>query len=73
MWDRQYFTSLALFVFAAVTACAGVAFLLLFLGWPGLVALLAMAAGFLGWFYWGPRPDLKPRARGDRMDDSGNA
>ena len=72
MWDRQYFISLVLFAVASVATFTGFVSLLLWLGWPGLVLLLAIVAGFLTWFYWGPRADLKPEGRGDRMDEAGD-
>ena len=73
MWDRQYFSSLAVFVAAAVAAYAGITALLLWSGWLGVVAVLVPAAGFLLWFYRGPRPDLKPREHADQSHESGSA
>ena len=72
MWDRQYFSSLAISAAAAVATFAGVMSLLLWLGWAGLAGLVAIAGGFLAWFYWGPRPDLTRRGRGDELDGAGN-
>lgn len=73
MWDRQYFSSLAVFIAAAVVTYAGIAALLLWSGWIGVVAVLVLAAGFLTWFYRGPRPDLEPRKRVDESHESGSA
>jgi hypothetical protein len=72
LWDRQYFTSLAIFVAAAIATLAGMVSLLYWLGWAGLVGLVTIAGGFLAWFYWGPRPDLTRRGRGGKFDETGN-
>ena len=73
MRDRQYVASLGLFALLAVTAVGGVVALAWVLGWAGAAGLLAVAGGFLGWFYWGPRADVKPERRrgrrGWRRDD----
>jgi len=72
LWDRQYFTSLAISAAAAVATFTGLVSLLLWLGWAGLVGLLTIAGGFLAWFYWGPHPDLTRRGRGDEFDEAGD-
>jgi len=72
LWDRQYFASLAIFSAVAVATLTGMVSLLLWLGWAGLVGILTMAGGFLARFYWGPRPDLKPKCRDDGFDEAGN-
>ena len=60
MRDRQYASSLALFVVVLVSVLVGLAAVPLWLGWAGAAALVTIAVGFLVWFYWGPRPDLRP-------------
>jgi hypothetical protein len=60
MGDRHYVTSLALSLALAVLALLGIAAIPVWLGWPGVAALWAAVGGFLVWFYWGPRPDLRP-------------
>lgn len=60
MRDRHYVTSLALSLALAVLALLGIAAIPVWLGWPGVAALWAAVGGFLVWFYWGPRPDLRP-------------
>jgi hypothetical protein len=72
LWDRQYFSSLAISAAAAVATFAGVMSLLTWLGWAGLVGLLTIAGGFLAGFYWGARPDLPRRGRGGKSDEAGN-
>jgi hypothetical protein len=62
MRDRQYFVSLAGFVGIAGLVFAGAATLLVWLGRAGSAGLMAIVAGILAWFYWGPRSDLKPRS-----------
>jgi hypothetical protein len=66
--DRQFLASLAISGVAAAAALAGIVALPLWLGWAGLAGLGLTAGGFLGWFYWGPRPDLTPRGRVDDLD-----
>ena len=68
MWDRQYVSSLGIFAAAAVLTLIGIVSLLRWLGWAGIAGLLAIAGGFLVWFYWGPRPDLSPRRDGPEED-----
>lgn len=68
MRDRQYINSLLVFALVAGATLAGIVSLPYWLGWGGAVGLLTIAGGFLAWFYWGPRADLKPRGRGDRPD-----
>ena len=65
MRDRQYLASLALSVGVLVLVLVGLAALPLWLGWAGVTVVVAMAGGFLAWFYWGPRSDLSPW---DRVD-----
>jgi hypothetical protein len=72
LWDRQYVASLGIFAAAAVFTMIGVASLLRWLGWVGAAGLLAIAGGFLVWFYWGPRPDLIPRGDGPKPDGPRN-
>lgn len=72
MRDRQYLSSLALFVVALAAVLGGLAAVPLWFGWPGAAALAATAGGFLVWFYWGPRSDLgpgQPMVPGRRSDD----
>jgi hypothetical protein len=60
-------TSLGVSLAVAVLALVGIAAVPLWLGWPGVAALGAAVGGFLAWFYWGPRPDLRPGdASGER-------
>jgi hypothetical protein len=68
LWDRQYVSSLGIFAAAAVLTLIGIVSLLRWLGWAGAAGLLAMAGGFLAWFYWGCRPDLIPRGDGPKRD-----
>ena len=49
----------------AVTTISGIVSLLLWLGWLAVLGIPAMAGGFLAWFYWGSRPDLRPRGLAD--------
>ncbi len=63
MHDRQYLSSLVLFVVALAAVLGGLAAVPLWFGWPGAAGLAATAGGFLVWFYWGPRSDLRPAAR----------
>jgi len=73
MRDRQYYASLAMFAVVALLGVGGLVSLGWLLGWAGAAGLLALLGGFLGWFYWGPRPDMKPKGRGGltgwRRDD----
>jgi hypothetical protein len=57
--DRQYLSSLALSAAALVAVLGGLAAVPLWLGWAGVAALATIAGGFLVWFYWGPRSDLR--------------
>jgi hypothetical protein len=68
LWDRQYISSLGIFGVVAVVTLIGIESLLLWLGWAGGAGLLAIAGGFLAWFYWGPRPDLTPRGDDPERD-----
>lgn len=72
MRDRQYLCSLVVFAVVAGVAIAGIVSLPYWLGWAGAVGLLAIAGGFLAWFYWGPRADLKPRGPGETLDRRGD-
>jgi hypothetical protein len=59
--DRQYISSLATTVVGGSLWLGLLLTMLVWLGWKGLVGLLAFVGGFLLWFYRGPRPDLRPR------------
>jgi hypothetical protein len=72
LWDRQYFTSLAISVAAAIVILAGMVSLICWLGVAGLAGLATIAGGLLAWFFWGPRPDLTRRGRGGEVDETGN-
>ncbi len=65
MRDRQYLMSLAVTAAVATVTLVGTVSLVLWLGWSGAVGLGVMMALFVGWFYLGPRPDLKTRTRGN--------
>jgi hypothetical protein len=70
--DRQYLSSLALSAAVLVLVPIGLAAVPLWLGWAGVAAVGTAAGGFLAWFYWGPRPDLRPGGSVDRkkrLDD----
>lgn len=72
MRDRQYVSSLALSIAVLVLVLIGLAALPLWLGWPGVAVLVTIVGGFLAWFYWGPRPDLRTGVSWDgrkRRDD----
>jgi hypothetical protein len=69
--DRQYFCSLVIFCVVGGVTIAGIVSLPYWLGWAGALGLLAIGGGFLAWFYWGPRPDLKPRGPGEGLDRRG--
>jgi len=58
--DRQYLSSLTLFVVVLALVLVGLAAVPVWLGCAGVTALVTIAGGFLAWFYWGPRPDLRP-------------
>ena len=60
MRDRQYVSSLALSIAVLLLVLIGLVAFPLWLGWPGVAVLVAIVGGFLVWFYWGPRPDLRP-------------
>lgn len=66
MRDRQYLASLALSVGVLVLVLVGLAAVPLWLGWAGVMAVVAMAGGVLAWFYWGRRSDVRPGGRVDR-------
>jgi hypothetical protein len=71
--DRQYVSSLAVSIGMLALGLVGLAAVPLWLGWPGAAALALIAGGLLVWFYWGPRPDLRPVTPGDagkRLDDA---
>ena len=72
MRDRQYLSSLAISAAVLVLVLIGLAAVPLWLGWAGAAAVGTAAGGFLAWFYWGPRPDLRPAgsaARKKRLGD----
>lgn len=64
MWDRQFLSSLAITLVAGAGAVGILAGIVLWLGWTGVLGLLAMVGGFVVWFYCGPRPDLRASPRG---------
>ena len=68
MWDRQYLSSVMISAAVAITTISGIVSLLLWLGWLAVVGIPAMAGGFLAWFYWGPRPDLRLRDLANERD-----
>lgn len=70
MRDRHYVLSLVISAAIAALTIAGIVSLVLWLGWVGAVGLGTIVAGFLAWFYLGPRPDLKAGTRGDGPDRS---
>jgi hypothetical protein len=69
--DRQYVSSLMIFASAVVGTLAAIVFLLVWLGWGGLVVVLTFPVVFLAWFYWGPRPDLAPKGKGHEIEGRG--
>lgn len=72
MRDRQYISSLSLSIGVLLLVLIGLAAVPLWFGWAGVTLLVTAAGGFLVWFYWGPRPDLRPRGSPDgrmRSDD----
>jgi hypothetical protein len=71
--DRQYAASLAGFTVSMLLALAGIVALPLWLGWAGAVPLVILCGGFLAYFYWGPRPDLRPSGCGDGRDQERHA
>ena len=58
MRDRQYVASLAMTVVVGSLWLGLLLTMLVWLGWKGVLGLLALVGGFLLWFYRGPRPDL---------------
>jgi 1,4-dihydroxy-2-naphthoate octaprenyltransferase len=60
VWDRQYISSLVITLVAGFLVVGALVVMLAWLGWTGALGLLAIVAGFLLWFYCGPRPDLRP-------------
>jgi len=69
--DRQYVSSLAVTAAVLTLSLAALVSVPLWLGWAGAACLLAIAGGFLIWFYRGPRPDLPARGwtdGGERSD-----
>ena len=72
MRDRQYLSSFAISAAVFVLVPIGLAAVPFWLGWAGVAAVGTAAGGFLAWFYWGPRPDLRPAGSADRrkrLDD----
>ncbi len=72
MLDRQYVSSLALFIGMLLLGLVGLAAVPLWLGWAGAAGLALIVSGLLVWFYWGARPDLQPASSADegrRPDD----
>ena len=65
MLDRQYVTSLALSIGVLALGLVGLAAVPLWLGWAGGAGLVLIVSGFLVWFYWGARPDLRPGSSAD--------
>ncbi len=63
MRDRQYIASLASFAAWTVLAFTGIVALPLWLGWAGALPPAIICGGLLTYFYWGPRPDLRPSRR----------
>jgi len=63
MRDRLYCASLGMSALAAIVTVGGIVSFSWALGWAGAAGLLAAVGGFLGWFYWGPRPDLNPKGQ----------
>ena len=59
MLDRQYISSLVLTVVVGSLWLGLLLAVMVWLGWKGLLGLLALVGGFLLWFYWGPRRDLR--------------
>ncbi len=60
--------SLASSALGIVLALAGIVALPLWLGWAGAVPLVVVGGGCVAYFYWGPRPDLRPNRRSDGTD-----
>lgn len=72
MRDRQYVSSLVLSIAVLALVLVGFAAVPFWLGWPGAAVLVAIVGAVLVWFYWGPRPDLRPSGSVDgrkRRDD----
>lgn len=59
--DRRYLLSLAASASAAALMLTIIVLFVALAGFPGASAIVAVPAGFLYWFYRGPRPDLVPR------------
>jgi hypothetical protein len=70
--DRQYLSSLALSAAVLGAVLIGLAAVPLWLGWAGVAAVGTAAGGFLVWFYWGPRSDLRPGGSVDRTKRLGD-
>ena len=73
MSDRQYLSSLAISAAVVVAALGGIVSLAFWLGWGGVVGFMTIMGGFLTWFYWGPRPDLRSGEQDDELDGPENA
>ena len=72
MRDRQYCTSLALFIVAAMATLAVLMLALVWLVWVGVAALMVILGGLLVWFYWGARQDRPGSDRGRPIDGTRN-
>lgn len=71
MPDRLFLRSLVATAGIAAVLFAGLFLFFRRTGWAGFLAVSAALCAFLGWFYFGPRPDL--RRPGDRTPgDSGD-
>ncbi len=64
MRDRQYISSLTMTGMAIILVLAGLFAATMAAGWWMAMGFLAVAALFLAWFYWGPRPDLLAKTEG---------
>jgi hypothetical protein len=72
MRDRQYLLSLATTVIISACIAAGLLCGLWLSGWQGIIGVLLITSGMIGWFYWGPRPDLKPGGALPNRDPGAN-
>ncbi len=65
MRDWQYIISLACFGVSVVLVLAGIVSMPLWLGWAGALPPAIICGGLVTYFYWGPRPDLRPKGSRD--------